>query len=243
MATFILVHGAYHGAWCWERLTPALEARGHTVVAPDLPGHGDDPGGLAAQTMENYVARIVGLIDAAGEPPVVVGHSLAGAVVAAACEARPKDIRRAVFVAAYIPKKKQSVADLAREDTASAISVETGETDGLKTLTLSPAVLADAFYQDAGPDDIAWAAARAEAQSVEPFRAVAKLTKKAFGRVKKSAVLTRRDRAISVGLQQRMAAEAGCEPVYMLPSGHSPFVTAIEPLANILDQSAARKSR
>src|SRR4051812_38188961 len=42
MATFILVHGAWHGGWCWERLAPLLTAAGHRVLAPDLPGMGAD---------------------------------------------------------------------------------------------------------------------------------------------------------------------------------------------------------
>jgi pimeloyl-ACP methyl ester carboxylesterase len=50
MATFVLIHGAWHGAWCWERVAPLLVAEGHRVLAPDLPGmgadrckHGSDP--------------------------------------------------------------------------------------------------------------------------------------------------------------------------------------------------------
>ena len=41
MSTFVLIHGAWHGGWCWEKVKPLLTAQGHQVVAPDLPGHGE----------------------------------------------------------------------------------------------------------------------------------------------------------------------------------------------------------
>ena len=57
MATFILVHGAWHGAWCWRRIEPLLRARGHQVLAPDLPGHGDDPAAVGGQSLDDYAKR------------------------------------------------------------------------------------------------------------------------------------------------------------------------------------------
>src|SRR5215216_4846563 len=74
VTTFALVHGAWHGAWCWERLTPALEAGGHRVVAVDLPCED------ATATFETYAEVVVQALDAEAEV-VVVGHSLAGLTV------------------------------------------------------------------------------------------------------------------------------------------------------------------
>ena len=48
MTTFVLIHGAWHGGWCWEKVAPLLEARGHRVLAPDLPGHGANRTPLSA---------------------------------------------------------------------------------------------------------------------------------------------------------------------------------------------------
>ena len=52
MAHFLLIHGACHGGWCWERIEPLLEAAGHRAEAPDLPGHGGDPTPLSELSME-----------------------------------------------------------------------------------------------------------------------------------------------------------------------------------------------
>src|SRR5262249_39937519 len=64
MSTFVLVHGAWHGGWCWYRIAARLEAAGHTVFAPDMPGHGTDRASIQNVTMDSIVAKIGGVIDA-----------------------------------------------------------------------------------------------------------------------------------------------------------------------------------
>src|ERR1700736_4531524 len=58
MTTFILIHGAFHGGWCWEPVTPYLERRGHRVLTPDLPGHGSDQTPQSDATFSLAVARV-----------------------------------------------------------------------------------------------------------------------------------------------------------------------------------------
>ncbi|HLY58890.1 MAG TPA: alpha/beta fold hydrolase, partial [Stellaceae bacterium] len=74
MSSFVLVHGAWHGKWCWEKLVPLLEAAGHEVLAPDLPGMGDDrtPATLSLAAWADFVAR---RIEDCAEPVILVGHS------------------------------------------------------------------------------------------------------------------------------------------------------------------------
>ena len=74
MATFILVHGACHGGWCWEKVQPLLESRGHKVCAPDLPGLGKDHTPPANVTLADNVEKISRLLDKMEEPVVLVGH-------------------------------------------------------------------------------------------------------------------------------------------------------------------------
>ncbi|WP_461056300.1 alpha/beta fold hydrolase [Spirosoma arcticum] len=57
MITFVLVHGAWHGAWCWKKVTPLLEANGNRVLVPDLPGHGVDKTPPATVTLDDYVKK------------------------------------------------------------------------------------------------------------------------------------------------------------------------------------------
>ena len=58
MATCLLIHGAWHGGWCWRKVLPLVERKGHVALAPDLPGHGDDKTPTAAVTLQAYADRI-----------------------------------------------------------------------------------------------------------------------------------------------------------------------------------------
>src|SRR3569832_3035470 len=80
MSTLVLVHGAWHGGWSWYRIAARLEAAGHTVFAPDMPGHGTDRTPIEDVTMDTIVAKIGGYIDAAKEPVILAGHSYGGVV-------------------------------------------------------------------------------------------------------------------------------------------------------------------
>ena len=73
----VLVHGAWHGAWCWERVVPGLTEQGLTVMALDLPGHGADSGAMA--DLHGDAARVAEVLDRLDEPAVLVGHSYGGA--------------------------------------------------------------------------------------------------------------------------------------------------------------------
>ena len=86
MATYVLVHGAWHGAWCWNKVAPLLEAKGHTVVAPDLPGHGDDDTPRAGVTLESYAKKVADVVSAQDEKVILVGHSMGGIAITAGAE-------------------------------------------------------------------------------------------------------------------------------------------------------------
>ncbi|HSV52919.1 MAG TPA: alpha/beta fold hydrolase [Burkholderiaceae bacterium] len=134
----LLVHGAWHGAWCWGKVAPMLAAAGHPVVAIDLPGHGLNalfpvaydvqprPGAfaterspLAAITLADYANAVAAAVEsllAAGFPaPMVVGHSMGGGAIQAAAELLgPAKIARLVYVAAFMPKDGTSMLSYTR---------------------------------------------------------------------------------------------------------------------------------
>lgn len=79
--TYVLVHGAWHGAWCWQKVVPLLEARGNKVITFDLPGHGDDTTKPENVTLADYVNKLVSVTNAQKGPVILVGHSMAGVVI------------------------------------------------------------------------------------------------------------------------------------------------------------------
>jgi pimeloyl-ACP methyl ester carboxylesterase len=83
---FVLVHGSWHGAWCWEKVTPLLEAAGHVAVAVDLPGHGEDRTPPGDVTLSDYTDRICDVVAAQSGPVVLVGHSMGGGAITQAAE-------------------------------------------------------------------------------------------------------------------------------------------------------------
>ena len=87
---FVLVHGSFHGAWCWQHFTPYLEQRGHHVVAPNLPGSGEDPSLPENADLDSYATRIAGVIDGLAGPVVLVGHSMGGIISSQVAERRPR---------------------------------------------------------------------------------------------------------------------------------------------------------
>jgi pimeloyl-ACP methyl ester carboxylesterase len=128
---YLLVHGAWHGAWCWGKISPLLAAAGHPVLAIDLPGHGlnaafpaafdvqprtsalaTELSPLAGITLADYaqaVANAVEALLAAGFPaPIVVGHSMGGGVIHAAGELLgPSKVARLIYLAAFMPQSGQ----------------------------------------------------------------------------------------------------------------------------------------
>jgi len=101
--TFALVHGAWHGAWCWERLLGPLAARGHRAVAMDLPAEDVDAG------LDANADVIVSALDGVDDDVVVVAHSLSGLVAPLGAARRP--VRSIAYLAAFVPEEGQSMDD------------------------------------------------------------------------------------------------------------------------------------
>ena len=115
MATYVLVHGAWHGGWCWKRMLPALRAHGAEVYTPTLTGLGERAH-LASRevSLETHIRDVMGTIESERlDDVVLVGHSYAGVVVTAVADRMPQRISRLVYLDAMVPKAGQSLYDTA----------------------------------------------------------------------------------------------------------------------------------
>ena len=116
--TFVLVHGAWHGAWSWERLTPLLRARGHEVRVLTLAGVGERIGEIStAIDLETHIADVTGFIRSQDLRQVVlVGHSYGGMVITEAADRAADKLKALVYVDALIPGDGQCSLDLRSEE-------------------------------------------------------------------------------------------------------------------------------
>ena len=110
MAHFVLVHGAWHGGWCWQRVTAALQQDGHRVHAVTLTGLGERAHLLSpAITLDTHIDDVLGLIEAEELQDVVLAvHSYAGMIGTAVADRLGQRIRHLVYVDAVLPKPGES---------------------------------------------------------------------------------------------------------------------------------------
>jgi pimeloyl-ACP methyl ester carboxylesterase len=233
-ARFVLVHGAYHGGWCWDRLAPVLRARGADVVAPDLPGHGADRTPSADLTLSLYADHIADVVKQAGGAVTLVGHSMAGAVIAEAAERIPDRLSRLVYLTAYMPGPGESIVDWARRDGDTKARADKVLFDGTPCLAVDRATTWDAFYQDASEDDLDWVFPQLRPEPVAVFRQALVLTPENFGRVPRDYISCRQDLAITPDLQDSMRDALPARRTWDLDCGHSPFVVCPDLLADVL---------
>ena len=112
--TFVLVHGAWRGGWCWRRVADLLERRGHKVYAPTLTGVADRSHLLAAGIgLDTHISDVANLLKWDELKGVVLcGHSYAGSVISGVAERMPDAIAALVFLDAFVPRNGQALVDL-----------------------------------------------------------------------------------------------------------------------------------
>ncbi len=231
MSTLVLVHGSFSGGWPWERVVPLLRAAGHHVLAPDLPGHGDDRTPLAHRTLGSYVERVGQVVAAQREPVVLVGHSMGGVVISQTAEQHAERVRALVYLCAFLPRDGQSLYDLATTDVESRLmpALEFSETEHW----LKPGTAAEVFFHDAPPDDAARATARLAREPVAPVQTPVRTSAGRFGALPRTYIECTLDRAIGIDLQRRMHA-AQPATVHELACGHFPQYAMPQELAGLL---------
>lgn len=237
--TFFLVHGAWNSSWCWEKLRPLLEAKGHTVIAPDMPGHGEDKLLIEDQNLEKYARAVEALIEPLEEPVILVGHSFGGMIISQAACYIPNKIKRLVYISAFLPRDGQSCVRITKslKPTFHEKILASGSDFILsadrKTSKITPETCADFIYSDIPRNQALMLAKRLGPESNAAQQQAVVLNDK-FYDIPKAYVKCSLDRTIDLTLQDKMIAETHCDEVYTLETGHCPFESAPNSVANIL---------
>ena len=230
MSTFVLVHGAWHGAWCWEKLTPELEARGHRVVAMDLPC--DD----GSATFDDYADVVCeALVDVPGDDLTVVGHSLAGLTIARVGARRP--VRRLVYVCGIPPLVGKTLAQQISEDKA---MLNPGYLEGIgekdsegRRSWVDRDVAVRHLFGDCDDATAATAFARLRPQATYGYGIP--YPHPELPDVDSTYVLCTEDRLVNPDWSRKIAPERLRAHVIELPGSHSPFLSRPEDLAEVLN--------
>ena len=249
---FILIHGGFHGAWCWDRVVPELQALGHEAVALDLPGHGE----RAAERPANYKGRIQPILDALRGDDVLVGHSGGGYDMCVAANYAPGKIRHMVHLAAGPPIEGKSVVEAtggATEEDSSGdtratqlMDDSTGMLRFIKPLpdgTMEWTSLEGArefFYHDCDNATVAWAFSKLS-PGISPFPEE-KLYLGDFwqAQIPRSFILCEQDRAMPRSMSEDVIRRLGVKEL-TIDASHSPFLSKPAELAALLVRAAGAR--
>jgi len=212
--TYVLVHGGWHGAWCWRDVAAEFDRRDVAWRSLDLPSAHDTTG---HSDLADDARAVVDATHGAG-PVVLVGHSYGGAVIAEAADLIDT-LEGLTFLAALIPRTGQSSFDASRELRARTELDDAIVVDG-PLLRIAPERASAAFYGDCSIRDQAWATQQLESQTLASFRMVRDAPDPS---VTRRYILCERDRAIDPSIQELMAQR--CDTVVRLSSDHSPFLS------------------
>lgn len=235
LPALVLVHGGEHAADCWDltvaelgRQQPELQ-----VLAVDLPGHGNEPGDLAAATVANWVDSVVAHIDAAGlDEVVVVGHSLAGLTVpGVVAKMGSGRVREMILMAASVPPQGCAIVDMLSGPLAWYVrrNVRRGKSMSMP-VPLARRSFCNGMTRDQREFTLSRLCPESTAVMVEPAD-----RSDLPGDVPRTWILTLRDKSLSPANQRRSIAALGAvETIIPIDTCHDAMVSEPQRLAQIL---------
>ena len=229
----VLIHGAWHGAWCFAGLQAELDRRGLASYAIDLPGHGASI--LPLGDLHGDADHVVEVLRRIGEPVVLVGHSYGGAVITEVA-ARYADIAHLVFIAAFALEPGESVIGLLRSLPAAPVLLSEamqGNDDGTTTLH-GDDTIRRALYGSVPDEEATAAIRRLDAQPAATMTQQIRSARPPS--IPSTYVCCTGDNAVDISHQRVMAAR--CSDMIPLDSDHSPFLSMPSATADILTQIA-----
>jgi hypothetical protein len=231
MTTFVLVHGAWHGGWCWERLAPLLQQAGHDVVVPELPTED------GSADFDAYADVVCTDLRGCDDDIVVVAHSLAGATGALVPDRRP--VRHLVYLCAAVPQGGASLVDQwqAQPDMVSAEFAEgwlqglSEPDEQLRMAWVDHDFVRKVFYADCDDATAAAAIDHLRPQSSYPWTLPCSLDE--HPSVSCTSVVCSEDLVVNPVWSRRAARDTGAD-IVELPGSHSPFLSRPSAVADVL---------
>ncbi|SFW71106.1 alpha/beta fold hydrolase [Amycolatopsis australiensis] len=232
MATFLLVHGAWHSGRAWDRVVPLLESAGHRVLAPSLTGYGDKAHLLSPEVgLDTHVDDVAGLIeDERLDDVVLVGHSYAGLVISSVANQVPERIAHLVYLDAMVPEDGETAVDVLPV-TKQLIDAAV---DGWRVPPLPEQPPPLGLFGVTDPDDVAWLRSMLSDQPVRCLQQPVRLDNPAVHAIPRTHIHCVGGRPEGI---TRRPAPPGAR-VQELPTGHDCMITMPAELAGLLLETA-----
>ena len=222
MSHFLLIHGSWHGAWCWFKVAPRLRHEGHSVAVPDLPGRGrnhKNPRAVSLRAMLRSVAQHLPPTD----KTTIVVHSRYGVLASLIAETYPERVDRIIYLAAYMLPSGHTAAQAFRSDRSSLLRpfVEVDRW-GLWDM-LNPEIYREGLYHDCSDDDVSLAELMLCKEPIRPAVTSSSLSPDRYGKVARCYIRLTEDKAVTVELQDRMLNRVPADRVESIAASHSAY--------------------
>lgn len=235
---FVLIHGGFHGAWCWSRVIPELERLGHQAIAIDLPGHGD-----RREERSALADRRDAITSVLRAGDILVGHSGGGYDMTLAADAAPRLIGHVIYLAAGLPLEGRTILEAtggaAERDDGEVRSLMTDETGMLRFVRRGASgrmecadfeATRDFFYHDFDEKTARWAFERLTPAPEEFLLETVSVPRFWQANLPRSYVLCTQDRAKPYSMSMAAAGRLGVDPL-TIDSSHSDRTVSRGPAA------------
>jgi pimeloyl-ACP methyl ester carboxylesterase len=234
--TFVLVHGAWHGGWCYRRVADLLRGSGHRVYTPTLSGLGERSHLLSRSiNLSTHVTDIANVLrwEDLGQV-ILVGHSYGGMVVTGVADAMTDRISALVYLDAFLPTAGKSFHDILPAEAAHAQIQSASASNGLSV----PPITAAAF--NVNETDRSWVDALCTPHPLGTLTQPIELTgSHARIRTKSYVLATRNPIPLFQGFARIMRNDRSCVS-YELPCGHDVMIDLPRQTADIIEEAATR---
>jgi pimeloyl-ACP methyl ester carboxylesterase len=234
MATFVLVHGAWFGGWCWQKVIPFLEAAGHEVYAPTLTGLAERASELSPDVgLDTHVQDVVGLLEEKNLHGVIlVGHSYGAMVITGVVDQVPERVAHLVYLDTFMPRDGESMADVSPIVIWLLRKKAQAHGDGLR-------VNSRGTYGVTTEPDLSWVLSKVTPQPLKTFEQPLHLKNPAIVSAKPRTHIDCTAGGFFRSLMRRILARRALPPteagwrLRQLPTGHDAMITMPRELADL----------
>lgn len=235
---FVLVHGAWHGGWCWVRVAERLRAAGHTVFTPTLTGLGERRHLISPQVnLDTHISDVVELIDNEElQNVVLVGHSYAGIVISGVADRIAPRLSQLVYLDSLLLASGRSIFSDFPKDVVDARLKAIRETGGGVG---AAAALSPTAFGVKDPADVQWVARRLTPHPVGTYQQPLLLNEPLGNGLRKTYIECTVDPIATLEPAKARVRNDPTWKVRTLATGHDAMVTAPGPLTDMLIELAA----